>query len=170
MPRDQQVIFGMAALEPRKKCQGGIPRAQRRRDIEDQEQAALFDFIRLWAKRIPRLEWVFAIPNGFFAGYDSAAKLRAVDMVRQGLTAGVWDVFVPWPVTSDTGGITPGLFIEMKTDTGELSDEQRDFQLVMRRRGYACAVCRSWIEAATAIGEYTHITDAAFWRALGKGK
>lgn len=144
----QVTLPNLAALRPRSSTLSGFKRAS----TESDEQKALFKFLRLWQKRYPALSWVFSIPNGFFAGYDDAAKARAERMVEEGLTAGVWDIFVPVPrLAPDGRGYSHGLWIEMKTVTGELSSEQKDFIGEMARRGYSRVVARSWYEAARAI-------------------
>lgn len=43
-----------------------------------------------------------------------------------------------------------GLFIEMKTDDGKLSEDQRKWLTLLTKEGYLCRVCRS-VDAAVEI-------------------
>jgi hypothetical protein len=47
-----------------------------------------------------------------------------------------------------------GLFIEMKTATGQQSKEQKALQLQLNNRGYLCTVARSAAEGFEMIKEY----------------
>lgn len=59
-----------------------------------------------------------------------AARLKA-----QGVVAGVADLFLPYPARE-----YHGLWIEMKSESGRLTDEQRTFLQVMVSRGYSAHV------------------------------
>ena len=55
-----------------------------------------------------------------------------------------------------------GLFIEMKSEKREASNEQRDWLARLQGAGYAIRLCRSWGEAANAILDYLALAgDAA---------
>jgi len=159
--RDQQVMTGFAALEPPKSKQTGVPRASRRASKEQWEQTELFRYLSKFYARYPHLEWVHAIPNGLFTGYDESAKSRAADAVRAGLRKGVWDIFVPFPRKVNGILSAHGMYVEMKADANTLTIDQERFGGVMQRSGYVCIVCRSWHEAATAILEYLGDCPAA---------
>jgi len=110
--------------------------------LEDNEQAALFD----WARNIPALRWMHAIPNGGRRNIREAARLK-----RQGVKAGVSDICLP--------AVKPpyaGLYIEMKRSKGKatLTDKQSEFIKAMELQGYKCAVCRGFDEAKATIEEY----------------
>ena len=161
MPRDQQVMPGMAAIEPPKTKQVGVPTANKRQHIEAWEQVELFRFLSKFESRYPDLEWVHSSGNGIFTGYDAGAKRRAANTVRGGLRAGVWDIFVPCPRPVAPGLSAHGMYIEMKTEKGKLSIDQERFGIRMKRAGYVCVVARSWHEAARAILEYLADCPAA---------
>ena len=155
MPRDQQVMQGLASLEPNRTQQTGVPPAERRQRIEAYEQTELFRFLKKFEARYPHIEWISASGNGLFVGYDANAKRRAADAVRAGLKRGVWDISVPFPRRINNDLITAhGMYIEMKAGKNQLTVEQERFGIVMRHAGYVCIVCHSWHEAARAILEY----------------
>ena len=68
--------------------------------LESREQTKLFEF----ASHFNELKWMFAIPNGGYRNPREAANLK-----RQGVKAGVSDIFLPLPTDK-----YHGLFIEMK--------------------------------------------------------
>ena len=96
------------------------------------------------ARQFPELRWVHAIPNGLWLG-----PKRGADAVELGLTAGVWDVFVPVPSSG-----CHGLYIELKAGRNGLTVEQAAFRAALEPLGFRFAICRSWIEAADIVAEY----------------
>lgn len=107
---------------------------------EHDEQATLFQFLSYHQD----LEVVFAIPNGGWRNKRNAANLK-----REGVKAGVWDIFVPIP-----SGEYHGLFLEMKYGKNKLTDSQKSFGEAVSRRGYKCEVAYSGVEAYKIIIEY----------------
>jgi hypothetical protein len=91
-----------------------------------------------------RLRLMFAIPNGGCRSKREAAELKAT-----GVKAGVSDLFLP--VMSKGKG---GLWIEMKTSDGKVSDEQKEWIGAMQRGGYEATVCYGYQEAICAIEHY----------------
>lgn len=82
---------------------------------------------------------LFSIPNGARIGGKMNKKgfpIMASILKAEGMTAGVSDLFLAYPV----GGFH-GLFIEMKTPVGEQSDDQREFLELMASVGYAVTSC-----------------------------
>ena len=117
---------------------------------EHDQQAALFAYLRMMESRYPVLKWIHAIPNGaWFQGNWGLINKT----IAEGLTKGVWDIFVPVPVDDKAG-----LYIEMKFGSGKLRDEQVQFQADVGD-AYQWAICYSWIEACHAIGEYLGIEE-----------
>lgn len=112
---------------------------------EHDEQAALFYYLA----HHPDLWVVFAIPNGGVRNKVTAAKLK-----REGVTAGVWDIFVPIPAAA-----FHGLFIEMKFGKNKLTQSQIKFGKQMVENGYKCLVCYNAIEAYNAIVKYLDIAS-----------
>lgn len=91
-----------------------------------------------------RLRLMFAIPNGGGRSKREAAELKAT-----GVKPGVSDLFLPVMV-----GGKGGLWIEMKTDNGVVSKEQKDWIEAMQRGGYEAKVCRGYQDAIFSIEHY----------------
>lgn len=108
-------------------------------------QVALFQWWSLYAPT-KGLETclMFAVPNG-----GSRNVIEAANLKREGVTAGVSDIFVLVP----RGGFH-GLAIEMKSSRGRVRDEQVNFMLAIGEQGYMAEVCRSFEEACNCIENY----------------
>lgn len=107
---------------------------------EAEHQEKIFN----WAKYVPELKWMFAIPNG---GYRR--PLEALRLKQQGVKAGVSDIFLPLP----RGGYH-GLFIELKVGKNKPTNKQIEFLGHMWQLGYQCEVCYGSDEAIKKINEY----------------
>lgn len=83
----------------------------------------------LWLA-LPDDAWFCHVPNGGKRLKSEAAKLKAM-----GARAGAPDLLVVWR------GIA--FFVEMKTDTGSLSADQRECHAALRAAGCCVAVARS---------------------------
>jgi hypothetical protein len=96
----------------------------------------------MWLNRYHRQQerWYHSIPNGELRDPVTAARLKAT-----GLKSGVADTFLPEP-----RGIYHGLYVELKTPTGVLSANQKEFIAAMRLRGY-CVVVLDTLEAFQAL-------------------
>ncbi len=105
---------------------------------EDEDQEAVINYCRL--KSIP----VVHIPNESKRSVSYGAKLK-----RLGLSPGFPDLFIP---RASNG--SHGLFIELKTDKGTVSDEQVEWILRLRSEGYTAYVCRGFDAAKEAIDQY----------------
>jgi len=117
---------------------------------EHDEQALLFALLARYEQKYPILHWVHAIPNGsYFHGHWGTIRKA----INEGLTKGVWDVFVPVAVDDKAG-----LYIEMKFGSNKLTDDQEAFREAVGE-AYAWEVCYTGEEAARAIGEYLGIED-----------
>ena len=119
---------------------------------EHEEQAAFVDWLR-WNK-IP----AFAIPNGAMLGgrnkYALLNKLKA-----EGLEPGVPDVFIArsgnYPsIGGMIHGAFHGLFIEMKSETGKVSEDQAKWYRILTVEGYAVSLARSADEAKRITRKY----------------
>jgi hypothetical protein len=130
---------------------------KRRRNIEHEEQVALFKWLRLNQIKYPVLGTIFAIPN---QGTGTTTAAQGARFKQEGKAAGVWDIFVPSIYAEDywENKIYGGLWIEMKSPTGRLSDGQQSFKKALEGQ-YKFAVCRSWVEAASVICEYLEIRE-----------
>lgn len=88
---------------------------------------------------------IFAIPNGGKRDKREAAKLKA-----EGVVKGVHDLFIASP----SGNESKGLFIEMKTQIGRLSNEQKEFSICVVMDGYNCAIARSLDEFMKIVKDF----------------
>lgn len=111
---------------------------------EAEEQQAVIDWALYNVNNYPCLKWLHHIPNG-----GSRDKREAVKLRRQGVKAGVSDLFLPFP-TEDYHG----LYIEMKSNKGRLSEKQAEFIEDMTRNGYKAVVCYSAEAAISVIKNY----------------
>ena len=113
-------------------------------DIETTEasiQSAFFEWISLY----PRIRLItFAVPNG-----GSRNCLEAKNLKAQGVTAGVPDIFMAVPCNG-----YHGLFIELKSKNGRLSEYQKIWIDNLNDRAYKAVVCYSLDEAINAVREY----------------
>lgn len=107
---------------------------------EAQEQTDLF----CWASYFPELEHMFAIPNG-----GSRHPAEAANLKRQGVKAGVPDIFIPAPK-----GKYHGAFIEMKVRKNKTTDNQNRWLAYLSSAGYFTAVCYGFEEARKVIEAY----------------
>ena len=104
-------------------------------------QSAFFEWLSLYSRL--RLA-TFAIPNG-----GSRNCLEAKNLKAQGVTPGVPDLFMAVPYNG-----FQGLFIELKSKTGRLSEQQKKWIDNLNDRSYKAVVCYSLDEAMNAVTEY----------------
>ena len=120
---------------------------------EAQEQACVFK----WTKqpdihdRWPELSLLFHIPNG-----GTRDAVEGKHLKQQGVKPGVPDLFLPVP-----SGRYHGLFIEMKTDKGRASREQRWWIERLNAAGYFAQVCHGWQAAVDTLEWYLGLGDAS---------
>ena len=107
---------------------------------EHDEQVAVVRWFRM---AYPRLV-IFAIPNAAKRSPQLANYMKA-----EGLLPGVSDLFVMQPNKTKHG-----LFIEMKSKKGKLSEQQEYFLKLADEKGYATCVCYGADEAMAAIVRY----------------
>lgn len=107
---------------------------------EHQIQKAVFQWLRTVHPKVV----AYAIPNAARRSAAQAAYLKA-----EGLRAGMPDIVI----AKACGGFH-GLYIELKTKTGRLSDVQKETLFDLAREEYACAVSRSVDETIELITTY----------------
>jgi hypothetical protein len=90
---------------------------------------------------------LFAIPNGGLRNLSVATKLKA-----EGVKKGVPDMFLP--LANET---YHGLFIELKTETGRASKEQKEMIDKLNANGYRAVVCFGYKSAIEEIKNYAGI-------------
>lgn len=112
---------------------------------EHTEQVALFSWVGYKMGEYPKLEYLFAIPNGTYA----SSKFVGARMKAEGVSRGVPDICLPVSM----GGYH-GLFIELKIKGGKLSREQRRWLDVLGKEGYLAVCCEGWMAAAEVLENY----------------
>lgn len=91
-------------------------------------------------------------PDTIIASFMNAGKRKAQTgtLLRlQGMQKGMPDLFI----ASARDG-SHGLFIEMKSKTGQIKPEQKIILQKLRDEGYMVAVCRSFDEFQATINNY----------------
>jgi hypothetical protein len=111
---------------------------------EHDHQVFLMQWARLQTKAMPDLALLFAIPNGGKRHIGVARKLKA-----EGATAGIPDLFM----ASARNGYH-GLFIELKTEKGRVSEPQKYWIRLLAAQGFKVEVCYGWDAARVVLIEY----------------
>lgn len=103
---------------------------------ESEDQIA---FVHWFKIVFPKVR-ILAIPNGIRASIGAAIKAK-----REGVSAGVPDLFIPeWK-----------MFIEMKRlKGGVVSPEQKEWIAYLSSIGYKVHICRGFDEAVMAVKEF----------------
>lgn len=114
--------------------------------MRHEESTLQIGCVRWFRYQYPRLT-LFAIPNG-----GNRNLITAMTMKREGVLAGVADLFLAFPSQG-----FHGLWIEMKTSKGRQSPEQKQFQTDMEKQGYKYVVCRSFEEFKNEIEKYIEL-------------
>lgn len=94
-------------------------------------------------ERWPELKLLYHIPNERKCDPRQGKKLRLM-----GVRRGVPDLHLPVP-----RGRYHGLYIEMKTETGSMTEDQKWWMKELKGQGNAYALCHGW-EVATRILEW----------------
>ena len=113
---------------------------RKRKNVEHTEQVKLVQRVRAFYPDVI----IAAIPNG-----GSRTASERVRLHGEGVLPGMPDLCVLEPA----GGFH-GLFVEMKTATGQQSKEQKALQLQLNNNGYLCVVARSADEGYEIIKGY----------------
>jgi hypothetical protein len=124
-----------------------VKKSAGREQSEHKIQADCIKWVRARAVTSWRFSLFFAIPNGGPRNAITGSRLKA-----EGVTPGVPDLFLP--LANDEHH---GLFIEMKTPSGNVSDAQLDIHETLRQRGYRVEVIRSFDEFKHVVLGYTGI-------------
>lgn len=113
---------------------------------EAEQQEALIDFCNKisLSPRYKDLKLIYHIPNG-----GSRNTLEAKNLKKQGVKAGVPDLFLPVA----KGGYF-GLYIEMKWGKNKATDEQLKWMAELRNQGYAVWLCYGSEVAKNCLEQY----------------
>lgn len=119
--------------------------------LEAQHQEKLFSLVEYWKPRFADMGALFAVPNGGFRHKATAAALQ-----RQGVRAGVPDMFLPVP-----RACFHGLWIELKRfKEGSVSDDQAAWLTYLEGQGYRAIACWGWRAAWEELCEYLNAEEA----------
>ena len=99
-------------------------------------------------------DYLIAIPNG---GYRN--KLEAKRLKDEGVKAGVSDMFLAIPIKTEEGIIVCGLWMEVKTTKGKLTEPQKIWGTRMFSNNYIAVVIRGVDEGIEIIKNYLGITN-----------
>jgi hypothetical protein len=111
---------------------------------ESNIQQAILKWARVCDYIYPELALLHAIPNGA----DVSEKNR-IRLVKEGLLCGVPDLFLPaarYPYH--------GLYIEIKTEKGRVSEKQQKIHELLIHQGYRVEICRNSFDAIDLIETY----------------
>lgn len=111
-------------------------------------QVHVFDVLRFNEKADPRLKWIYAVPNGNYRSWKIGAELKL-----EGVKKGVSDICVPFPGVVN-GVSYPGAYIEMKSESGTVTSEQKEFLEFVSSQGYAVLVAWHYDPALDFMEEY----------------
>ena len=114
---------------------------------ESREQIALFQWIRLH----PKLKHIaYHVPNE-----RKTSKISGFILKQLGVLSGVSDVVIPVA----RGGFH-GMYIEMKSTKGRLSDNQKSFLDNMAKEGYMAVCAHGFDSAKQFIEGYLKLPDS----------
>lgn len=111
---------------------------------EASEQITLIQWCDINRCKYPELGLIFHIPNG-----GKRNKLEAIKLKKEGVKAGVPDLFLPVARRGYNG-----LFIELKYGRNKATAKQREWIIALNKQGYHAVVCNGFEEAKTIIEEY----------------
>ena len=113
--------------------------------MKQQEHLLQCACVRWFAYQWPEYRGIlFAVPNGGARSKATAGKLKA-----EGVVAGVADLLLLVPSRG-----FHGLCVEMKTEMGRQSPEQKEWQAKAEAAGYKYVVCHSLDEFMETINNY----------------
>lgn len=122
-------------------------RMQNRKRSEATEQEQVIQWCSWQQAQHPEVGMIFHIPNG-----GSRNTMEAANLKRQGVKAGVPDLFLPVPKNG-----YHGLFIEMKYGKNKATELQKEWLEQLKKQGYCAVVCYGAEEATKKIAGYLNI-------------
>ncbi|MFC6281140.1 MULTISPECIES: VRR-NUC domain-containing protein [Polaromonas] len=119
------------------KTSKGATRASPEEDLH----RSCFEWVELLTPRHPILKYLVHVPNGGARSKGEAGKLKAM-----GTRPGIPDFVLP-----RARGCWRGMAIELKSDTGRLSDDQKFWLQGLEAEDYLVSVCRSLDDFQTLV-------------------
>ena len=127
----------------------GVRRRAKPRELERAHQVALIKWVRTVRDIYPVLKLLYAVPNGGKRNLRVARKLKA-----EGVLVGVADLCLP---AARRG--YHGLYLEMKSEEGVATEEQKEFLRGVSGEGYCAVIAQGVDEARFALEWYLGATD-----------
>jgi hypothetical protein len=127
----------------------GVRRRAKPRELERAHQVALIKWVRTVRDIYPVLKLLYAIPNGGKRNLRVARKLKA-----EGVLVGVADLCLP---AARRG--YHGLYLEMKSEEGVATEEQKEFLRGVSGEGYCAVIAQGVDEAQATLEWYIGATD-----------
>jgi hypothetical protein len=127
--------------------------------LESVHQERFFQAAKLHEQKWPELRYLFAVPNGGLRFQREAQALK-----RQGVRAGVPDVWLPVARTAPGGGVYHGWVGELKRYAGvasDLSEDQKRWLAWLRSQGYCADWYRGWDLMWASLVTYLELPKAA---------
>lgn len=116
-------------------------------EYEHSIQVELFKWAEYMSQELTELKLLHAIPNGGYRHPKTAKALKA-----EGVKPGVPDIFLPI-----ARGVYHGLYIELKSKVGKLSEAQKEWQAELIKQGYSVRTVFGLEDAKTAILNYIYM-------------
>ena len=116
---------------------------------EAQHQTELFKWAELVKYKYPELKLLYHIPNG-----GKRDKIEAVHLKQQGVKPGVPDLCLPV-----ARGKFNSLYIELKAEKGNVSENQSWWIEKLSAQGNFCEVCHGWNSAVRVIEWYLNLKE-----------
>lgn len=111
---------------------------------ERQQQQRVVKWAQEHEAEFPELKLLYHVPNERRCTPQQGKQLKLM-----GVRSGVPDLCLP---VARAG--FHGLFIEMKTQGGKVSENQRYWVENLTAQGYECYVCYSWMDAVEVLQAY----------------
>jgi hypothetical protein len=93
---------------------------------------------------------IASFPNGVYINGTQLQRVKRWNILKaEGATSGMPDLLIAM-----ASGPYHGLFIEMKTSTGKLSDQQKIIHAALINSGYCVKICRSLDEFILVVQKY----------------
>jgi hypothetical protein len=127
----------------------GVKRRPKPRELERPHQVALIKWVRSVNDAYPVLKFLYAVPNGGKRNLRVARKLKA-----EGVLAGVADLCLP---AARRG--YHGLYLEMKSEEGVATKEQKEFLRGVSAEGYCAVIAQGVDEARSVLEWYIGLSD-----------
>ena len=143
--KNKEGYSDLTAYKEIKKADKNKPKKPKTTEAE--EQKALIQWAKWQEGRYPELKLLYHCPNG-----GTRNKLEAANLKRQGVKAGVPDLFLPIHRSPKYG-----LFIEMKVGRNKCTDNQKKWIRDLMQQGSEVKVCYSCEEAIQTIKKYLGI-------------